>query len=68
MKFITYEDRKNPHVAIHEEGCNQLEKRGGKHKDGKQHYEKHNTYKDAIKYAQGVKLPIQNCSFCKPDK
>ena len=34
MAFVTYENRRNPHVTIHAEGCSQIRKRGGEHAHG----------------------------------
>jgi len=64
MAFTTYENRTNPHIAIHRDGCNQLRKRGGEHKDGQDHYVQHATHEDAIAYAQSTGLPPTECSFC----
>ncbi len=66
MAFTTYENRANPHITIHRDNCNQLRKRGGIHKYGQGHYKQHETYNDAKMYAQGTKLPLLDCSFCKP--
>ena len=35
MAFVTYENRRNPHVTIHLEGCTQIRKRGGEHVTGR---------------------------------
>jgi hypothetical protein len=66
MPFTTYENRNNPHVAIHHDWCKQIAKRGGEHSDGKEHYENHETYEKAKKYAETTKLPVKDCPFCKP--
>jgi hypothetical protein len=67
MSFITYENRHNPHVAIHRDSCNQIAKRGGEHSDGQVHYENHETYIKARKYAESKGLPVLDCSFCNPN-
>jgi hypothetical protein len=61
--YTTYENRNNPHVAIHREECNQLRKRGGV---GRGEYKNHVNYDAARLYAESTGLPIQDCSFCKP--
>ena len=66
MPFVTYENRRNPHVTIHLQGCRQIAKNGGEHKHGQGSYSDHITYADAQKFAEGTKLPIIICSFCKP--
>lgn len=66
--FTTYEDRTNPHISIHRNNCNQLRKRGGRHKDGKIHYKQHNSYVAANAYADSINLPKKVCSFCKPQE
>ena len=66
MLFVTYENRRNPHVTIHLEGCGQIAKRGGKHKHGQGSYQNHSTYGEAESYAEETHLPIIYCSFCKP--
>jgi hypothetical protein len=66
MGFTTYENRNNPHAAIHRDTCNQLRKRGGVHTQGKGKYEEHDTYEAALAYAQQTGLPVQNCSYCDP--
>lgn len=66
MSFTTYENRRNPHVSIHRDDCNQLRKRGGQHNDGEIHYVNHPTYNAAREYAQKLNLPIKDCTFCKP--
>jgi hypothetical protein len=66
MPFTTYENRSNPHVAIHKENCNQLRKRGGEHVNDQGKYEEHLTYKDALQYANSTELRVINCSFCDP--
>jgi len=66
MPFVTYENRRNPHVTIHLEGCGQIAKNGGQHKYGQGNYKNHTTYPEAQSYAEQTKLPIINCSFCNP--
>ena len=66
MSFITYENRANPHVTIHRNGCKQIRKNGGVHKYGQGKYSEFNLYKEASNYAQSTHLPIKNCSFCRP--
>jgi hypothetical protein len=66
MSFTTYENRNNPHVAIHHDGCNQLRKRGGVHRVGQGKYEEHVTYAEARAYAETTDLPVKDCSFCNP--
>jgi len=34
MSYVTYENRNNPHVTIHRDGCSQIAKRGGEHQYG----------------------------------
>ncbi len=63
MSFTTYENKRNPHITIHRDGCWQIKKRGGQ---GEGHYEYHRTYSDAKAYAKTTGLPIIDCSFCKP--
>jgi HNH endonuclease len=64
MAFITYENKRNPHVTIHLEGCGQIAKHGGEHKKGQGKYESHATFEDAVTYAKSTELPIIECSFC----
>jgi hypothetical protein len=63
MGYTTYENRKEKHVAIHEDGCGQMKKHGG---EGEGEYHTHETLKDAERYAQSTGLPVRKCSFCKP--
>ena len=63
MGFITYENRNNPHITIHIDGCNQLRKNGG---EGRGEYYNHNTLEEARNYATTTGLPIKECSFCNP--
>ena len=67
MSFVTYENKNNPHVTVHVDGCNQIAKRGGEHKYGQGGYRKHTTYIDAEGYASRTGLPVIDCSFCKPN-
>ena len=66
MAFVTYENRRNPHVTIHVEGCSQIRKRGGEHAHGQGEYHNYATFSDAQRYAQQTELPVIECSFCKP--
>jgi hypothetical protein len=66
MSFTTYENTRNRHVTIHKDGCRQIRKRGGEHKYCQGRYESHATYRQAQAYAAATKLPVINCSFCKP--
>ena len=66
MGFTTYENRANPHVAIHRDNCNQLRKRGGIHRHGQGEYKEHETLEAARAYADGTGLPVIVCSFCDP--
>lgn len=64
-KFVTYENRNNPHVTIHCFNCNQIAKRGGIHKkNSRGKYEHHRSYEEAKQYAMTTELPIKECSFC----
>jgi putative zinc finger/helix-turn-helix YgiT family protein len=67
MKFITYENRRNPRLTIHLAGCSQIAKRGGEHKYGQGEYKDHTRYSEAQNYAAQTGLPVKECSFCKPD-
>ena len=49
--FVTYENRHNPHVTIHLQGCGQVRKRGGEHKYGQGKYKTHATLSEAVAYA-----------------
>lgn len=64
MGFTTYENRNNPHVAIHHDTCTQLCKNGGK---GRGEYKKHTTFDQAEAYAKQTGLKLIYCSFCKPE-
>jgi hypothetical protein len=66
MGFTTYKNIANPHVTVHRDRCNQIKKRGGLHKYGQGTYEHHESYADAIAYAESTGLPMKDCSFCKP--
>ena len=66
MTFTTYENTANPHVTIHRAGCGQIRKRGGEHQYGQGSYHDHNSYDEALQHARRTKLPIKDCSFCKP--
>jgi hypothetical protein len=63
MGYTTYENRNNPHIAIHLDGCNQIKKNGG---IGRGTYHYHKTLVDAENYAKTTSLPIVKCSFCEP--
>jgi|MDTC01.2.fsa_nt_gb hypothetical protein len=58
MGFTTYENRNNPHAAIHRDTCNQLRKRGGVHTQGQGKYEEHDTYEAALAHAQRTGLKV----------
>ncbi len=64
--FVTYENHRNPHVAIHRAGCGQIAKHGGEHKYGQGAYREHATYLDAEQYAHSTDLELIICSYCKP--
>jgi hypothetical protein len=64
--FVTYENRRNPHVTVHRDGCGQVRKRGGTHKYGQGNYKQHDSLIKAVAYAKSTALPIVNCSYCKP--
>jgi hypothetical protein len=66
MAFTTYENRANPHVTVHKDGCSQIKKRGGEHQHGQGEYHFHASYEDAHRYAAATDLPVRDCSFCKP--
>jgi hypothetical protein len=66
IRFVTYENRRNPHVTIHVAGCGQIGKKGGKHKYGQGSYRDHSTYSAASQYADGTGLPVRVCFFCRP--
>jgi len=66
MGFTTYENRANPHITIHRDGCSQIRKHGGQHKHGQGEYKSHVSYYFAHDYALKTGLPVVNCSFCKP--
>lgn len=61
--FVTYENRANPHVTIHRDGCGQIRKRGGVHKYGQGEYKNHGTLSLAIAYANTTGLPVIDCLF-----
>jgi hypothetical protein len=67
MSYVTYENRRNPHVTIHREDCNQNAKRGGEHKYGQGNYSSHTTYSQANAYAVSTGLPLVVGSYCNPD-
>ena len=59
--YVTYTNRNNPHVTIHENGCNQIAKNGG---EGRGKYHGFETIIDAKDYANSTGLKIIECSFC----
>jgi hypothetical protein len=63
MGYTTYENRTNPHITIHVDGCNQIRKNGGV---GIGDYCHHNTLAEAEAYAETTGLPVIHCSFCNP--
>lgn len=65
MGYTTYENRNNPHVTIHRDGCGQLGKNGGSGPPGSG-YLSHGTLADARAYAATTGLPVRECAFCKP--
>jgi len=66
MGYTTYENTHNPHVTIHNDDCRQIKKRGGVHRYNQGKYTEHQTYDAAAGYAKGTRLPVKNCSFCRP--
>ena len=62
MPYTTYENRTNPHITIHRNGCNQIQKNGG----GRGEYKYHSSLSSAEAYAESTGLPVINCSFCNP--
>jgi hypothetical protein len=67
MRFVTYTNRSNRHVAIHVAGCSQIRKRGGEHERDDGEYHDHETYDQAKQYAQQTGVtPVKDCHFCKP--
>lgn len=63
MNYITYENRRNPHITIHRDGCGQIGKNGG---TGEGEYNTHKTLGDAETYAKSTGLPVIKCSYCNP--
>lgn len=63
MGYTTYENRNNPHITIHQDGCNQIAKNGG---IGRGEYKHHTNLENARNYANGTGLPVKYCSFCNP--
>ena len=61
--FITYENKRNPHISIHKNGCNQIKKNGG---SGEGKYIGFINCHVAKQYAESTNLPIINCSYCNP--
>lgn len=66
MGFITYENRRNPHVTVHVEKCSQIRKHGGEHAYDQGEYHSHATFAEAQQYATQCALPIIVCSYCRP--
>ena len=64
--FVTYENRRNPHVTIHHADCTQIAKRGGEHKYSQGGYKTHATLAVADAYAASTGLPVIRCSYCGP--
>lgn len=64
--FVTYENRRNPHVTLHAAGCGQIGKRGGQQKYGQGRYLDHASYRRAVQYAESTGLKTIVCSFCDP--
>jgi hypothetical protein len=65
MAFVTYENRRNPHVTIHAEGCSQIRKRGGEHAHGQGEYHDHSSLPVARLNAEQTGLRVIECSFCR---
>jgi hypothetical protein len=65
MAYTTYENRWNPHVTIHRDGCGRIGQNGGGDSGGGA-YHTHETLADAERYAQSTGLPVRHCSFCNP--
>jgi hypothetical protein len=63
MGYTTYENRNNPHITIHIDGCSQIGKNGAM---GIGDYKHHNTLADAEAYAKTTGLKVIKCSFCNP--
>ena len=63
MKYITYENRHNPHITIHKDSCNQIAKHGGQ---GIGKYHEHDSLIEAHKYSKKTGLTVIECSFCNP--
>jgi hypothetical protein len=63
MGYTTYENRTNPHITIHIDGCGQIKKNGG---IGRGEYYSHKSLWDAENYAKTTGLPIKKCSYCNP--
>lgn len=59
-------NRPNPRVTIHRSLCGHLRKHGGEHKYGQGKYMNHDTFAQAVAYANTTGLPVKECSFCKP--
>lgn len=66
MAFVTYENRRNPHVTIHSAGCGQIGKNGGQHKYDQGAYRDHATYAEASGYSDTTGLKVIVCSYCRP--
>jgi hypothetical protein len=64
--FVTYENRANPHVTIHREGCGHLRKHGGVHKYNQGGYQNHSTLEAAHAYSNDTGLPVGECQACRP--
>ncbi|MBU0936261.1 MAG: hypothetical protein KKI09_02920 [Spirochaetes bacterium] len=63
MVFTTYENKNNPHITIHKEGCSQIKKNGG---TGIGEYKHHESLVHAREYAKKTGMKIIECSYCKP--
>jgi hypothetical protein len=64
MGFTTYQNHQNPHVTVHLNGCTQIAKRGGVHKQGQGKYATHPDCRTARTYAESTQLEIRDCSYC----
>lgn len=66
MKYITYENRNNPHISIHKIGCSQILKNGGNNISGRDGYCAFDTIEKAELYAEATKLELKYCKTCNP--
>lgn len=71
FKFVTYQNKFNPHINIHLSNCNQIAKNGGIHQNPKSgEYCAFSTIEAALFYSEAIAkamgLEMKKCSFCKP--